>query len=264
MSKDLAVFTAEAEEGVYSESELKAAQQCAGELLWVSQRTRPDLSFVASLVGSLATKAPRRAVQIAEKTIAFLQRTIDYTLIFESEQTGILGYSDASFAPEGARSHGGWVVMYNGCLVSWKSSRQPTVTLSTAESELTAIAEAMLALQSVSAMLQDVSPQREPVQLYTGLHIRFNPLRMGPGDGGRDTSGSRARGFAELLASKDVEMHHCAGELQIADLLTKALPSQRIKTLSSLMKLAWPGRGQGGSQDQVCQSKQRQPRSKSP
>ena len=35
------------------------------------------------------------------------------------------------------------------------------MTLSTAESELTAIAEAMLALQSVSAMLQDVSPQRE-------------------------------------------------------------------------------------------------------
>ena len=239
VSKDLAVFTAEADEGVYSETELKAAQQCAGELLWVSQRTRPDLSFVASLVGSLATKAPRRAVQIAEKTIAFLQRTIDYTLIFESEQTGILGYSDASFAPEGARSHGGWVVMYNGCLVSWKSSRQPTVTLSTAESELTAIAEAMLALQSVSAMLQDVLPQREPVQLYTDS---TSALSIANGSGGWRTRRLRLKSawIAELLASKDVEMHHCAGELQIADLLTKALPSQRIKTLSSLMNLRGP------------------------
>ena len=33
VSKDLASFTAEAEEGVYSDAELKMAQQCAGELL---------------------------------------------------------------------------------------------------------------------------------------------------------------------------------------------------------------------------------------
>lgn len=129
--------------------------------------------------------------------------------------------------------------MYNGCLVSWKSSRQPTVTLSTAESELTAIAEAMLALQSVSAMLQDVLPQREPVQLYTDS---TSALSIANGSGGWRTRHLRLKSawIAELLASKDVEMHHCAGELQIADLLTKALPSQRIKTLSSLMNLRGP------------------------
>ena len=104
---------------------------------------------------------------MAEKTIAFLQRTIDHALIFESEEANFVGFCDASFAPDGARSHGGWIVMYHGCLVSWKSSRQSTLTLSTAESELTAIAEAMLALQSVSSMLQDVLPRVGPMQLYT-------------------------------------------------------------------------------------------------
>ena len=239
VSKDLASFTAEAEEGVYSDAELKLAQQCAGELLWVSQRTRPDLSFVASLVGSLATKAPRRATQVGEKAIAFLQRTVDYTLIFESEEAGLVGFCDASFAPDGARSHGGWVVMYNGCLVSWKSSRQSTVTLSTAESELTAIAEAMLALQSVSSMLQDVVPRTEPMQLYTDS---TSALTIANGSGSWRTRHLRLKSawITELLSSEDVKIAHCAGEWQIADLLTKALPSHRIKTLSNLLNLRGP------------------------
>ena len=49
VSKDLATFGTDPDEGNYSEEELKAAQQCAGELLWISQRTGPDLGFVASL-----------------------------------------------------------------------------------------------------------------------------------------------------------------------------------------------------------------------
>ena len=43
--------------------------------------------------------------------------------------------------------------------------------------------------------------------------------------------------IAELLASEDVKIAHCAGEWQIADLLTKALLSHRIKTLSNLLNL---------------------------
>ena len=36
-------------------------------------------------------------------------------------------------------------------------------------------------------------------------------------------------------------MHHCIGEVQPADLLTKALASQRMKALSTLMNLREPG-----------------------
>ncbi|CAE7231186.1 RE1, partial [Symbiodinium sp. CCMP2456] len=118
-SKELATFSTMPEEGEYTEAELKAAQQCAGELLWVSQRTRPDLGYVASLVGSLSTKAPRRAVQIAEKTIGFLQRTIDQVLVMQADGSGLTGYSDASFAPDGERSHSGAVTVQSGMSVDY-------------------------------------------------------------------------------------------------------------------------------------------------
>ena len=43
------------------------AQQVTGELLRLSQRSRPDLAFTASLLPSLATKAPHCALRIADR-----------------------------------------------------------------------------------------------------------------------------------------------------------------------------------------------------
>ncbi|CAE7762214.1 unnamed protein product [Symbiodinium sp. CCMP2592] len=167
ISKDLAVFAADEAEGEYSETELRLAQQWAGELLWVSQRTRPDIAFTASLVGSLATRAPRRAAQIGEKTLGFLQRTANLCLVYDGDSSGLAAYCDASFAPEGGRSHTGWLVQLHGCTIAWRSGRQSTVTLSTAESELMAMSEAVLALQSVDSMMQDIKVSVQPHQLFS-------------------------------------------------------------------------------------------------
>ena len=57
------------------------AQQVTGELLWLSQRTRPDLAYTASLLASLSRKAPERALRVAERTLAYLQRTKSAALV---------------------------------------------------------------------------------------------------------------------------------------------------------------------------------------
>ena len=46
--------------------------------------------------------------------------------------------TDASFAPGGSKSRTGVVILLNGRLVHWTSSRQSMVTMSTCESELLA------------------------------------------------------------------------------------------------------------------------------
>ena len=61
----------------------------------------------------------------------------------------------ASYAPEGNRSHTGWVVFFHGSPVCWRSARQAFVTLSTAEAELVAGLDAVVALQSAEAMLSE-------------------------------------------------------------------------------------------------------------
>ena len=206
ISKDLALFAVEEGEGDYTEAELRTAQQWAGELLWVSQRTRPDVAFTASLVGSLATRAPRRAAQIGEKALGFLQRTIDQCLVYDSDSSGLAAFSDASFAPEGGRSHTGWLVQLHGCIIAWRSGRQSTVTLSTAESELMALSEAVLALQSVDAMLQDVRICTKPHSLFSDS---TSALAIANGSGSWRTRHLRIRSawVSELITQQSIIVH---------------------------------------------------------
>ena len=134
---------------------VRTAQHLTGGILWLSQRTRPDLAFIACVLASLSTKAPQRAIPIAEQALAYVQRTRGTLLTAEADDTQRVAYSDASYAPEGNRSHTGWVVFLHGSRVCCRSARQSFVTLSTAKAELVAGLDAVVALQSAEAMLSD-------------------------------------------------------------------------------------------------------------
>ena len=136
-----------------TEESVRTAQRLTGEILWLSQRTRPDLAFTACVLATLSTKAPERAARIAERALACVQQTKAFRVTADADDTGLVAYSDASFAPDGNRSHTGWVVFLYGSPVCLRSARQAFVTLSTAESELVAGLDAVVALQSAEAML---------------------------------------------------------------------------------------------------------------
>ena len=130
------------------------AQGWAGEILWVSQRSRPDISFVSELISSLCTRAPERAIRVAERALFYLMDTREWVMQYIPQSSVLAGYGDISFAPSGHISHGGWLVTARSCPIAWRSSRQSLVTLSTAEAELIALQEAALAVSSIDALLQ--------------------------------------------------------------------------------------------------------------
>ena len=49
------------------------AQKMAGSLIWLSTRTRPDISYAQSRISSMATKAPKRAVLEGLRVLRYLQ-----------------------------------------------------------------------------------------------------------------------------------------------------------------------------------------------
>eukprot|EP00439_Symbiodinium_sp_Y106_P017800 s6038_g2.t1 len=267
VARDQANFEAAEDEKIFSESELRAAQQIAGEVLWVSQRTRPDVAYTASLVSSLSARAPRRAVAIGRKCLGYLQRTAGYHLRVQTHSRVISAWTDASFAPEGAKSHTGWMVMIGDTPVSWRSSRQTTVTLSTAESELAASVEGALALVSIEALLAELdlgkwesflrtdSTSSLAIQQGSGswrtrhLRIKSNWIgeRLESGDlviehwpGERQLADALTKAsnwIGERLESGDLVIEHWPGERQLADALTKALSSIKLRDLCRLMGL---------------------------
>ena len=237
LSKEAASFIVTEEEAPQQDSEIKQAQQIAGELLWTSQRTRPDISFACSLVGSLATRAPRRATEIGAKILAYLQRTWRQRLIYDDGSARLSCFVDASFAPDGSRSHTGWLVALGGNMIAWRSSRQSCITLSTAEAELEAATEGLVALQGIQAILVDIG-----VGPFFDMHLHSDStsaLAIAHGSCSWRTRHLRLKSawIGELVKAGKITFNHCSGEVQPADMLTKPLSSGRLRSLSLLIGL---------------------------
>ena len=109
--------------------------------------TRPDLAFTYSQLSKFV-KAPGPVhLAAAERALAYLRGTYDegitYCDLGEERCNRITGWVDGDFAadPDTRKSMTGHLFSLNGA-VSWRSSRQGGVTLSSAEAEFVAAPQA--------------------------------------------------------------------------------------------------------------------------
>jgi hypothetical protein len=121
------------------EQALKKSQKVAGELLWLSTRTRPDLCYPIQRIGNVQTKDPWRSLKMAKKVMRYLKGTSNVGLLFPNKEgvekafekgEGIWPeeclekdvatvWTDSSFAPGGERSQGGLVVTMAMAPIFW-------------------------------------------------------------------------------------------------------------------------------------------------
>ncbi|CAE7210219.1 GIP [Symbiodinium sp. CCMP2592] len=212
---------------------VQQAQQVTGELLWLSQRSRPDLSFACCLLSSLTTRAPFRVIEMSKKILKYLRATSGYYLKVTWAENNLVLYPDAAFAPSSSRSQTGWVIVYGGTPILWRSTRQATTALSTAEAELNAILEGSVALLGVESMLLDIA--ENITNKFVGSDS-MSALCLSAGTGSWRTRHLRIKAswLQEALSSGVLQAHHVPGIRQPADLLTKSLAGQRVRDLLRL------------------------------
>jgi hypothetical protein len=75
---------------------VKEAQRIAGEALWLTTRTRPDLCFSIQKMCSLATKNPAKAVQYGVRMSRYLKGTEDYGLKYLTREDMIKKHEEFS------------------------------------------------------------------------------------------------------------------------------------------------------------------------
>ena len=158
ITRDQSTHLEEKDEKVEAE-DVRRSQKQVGELLWIVTRTRPDLMYTASRMGSLVTKSPSKAREIYQQVIGYLLQAPNEGLSSKSSSGDLpvlAVYTDASFAPDGRESHGSFVVEFLGCPIFWRSGKQLFVTLPTAEAEMMEVIEGMVAGESVLVMASEI------------------------------------------------------------------------------------------------------------
>ena len=219
--------------------DVKRCQTVIGELLWLSTRTRPDLSFAVSYLGARVTKSPKGVLSLADHVLGYVASTLDFALEYGpcSDQCDQYGrvhnlnrlevLTDSSFAPTGGKGHQGIMAMWAGCLVAWESKAQAFATLSTTESELLGYIDGLTLGESVGAVvnvLQENILDREGSYVLRGDNLSGLQLLQAPSGPWR-TRHLRLRSHVlrERLKHHLWSVEHVPGAELCADLLTKSI-----------------------------------------
>ncbi|CAD6249656.1 unnamed protein product [Miscanthus lutarioriparius] len=115
-----------------------------GSLMYAMVCSRPDLSYVLSLVSRYMANPGKEHWKVVQWIFWYLRGIINACLKFSKADKGLIGYVDSDFAVglDKRRSLTGYVFTIGGYAVSWRATLQPVVALSTTEAEYMAVAEA--------------------------------------------------------------------------------------------------------------------------
>jgi hypothetical protein len=116
-----------------------------GALMYLANGTRPDIAFAVNLLARFSSAPTKRHWNGIKHILRYLRGTEDLGLFFKKNgDMTIIGYADAGYLsdPHKAISQTGYVFLFGGTAISWKSTKQSIVATSTNYSEIIALFEA--------------------------------------------------------------------------------------------------------------------------
>ena len=211
-------------------------REIIGSLIYLMTCTRPDLSYtVGKLLQYLSE--PRQQHWVAAKhMLKYLRGTSHYELRYQkSEELGILAYNEAEWASNQSnrRSTIGFYFYLNkeSSSISWKSKKQPTVALSTCESEYMALAKTTQESLYLIKLLNGMDPQQryEPAKIL-GDNQGTIALSKNPVNRQRCKHIDIKYHFIrDALHKKKIEIIYCPTTDMIADIMTKSMTKLKLE-----------------------------------
>ena len=140
--------------------------------------TRPDISHAISIVSRYMHDPGKGHWQAVKWILQYLQNALDVGFTFEQDKSlgkCIVGYCDSDFAGDldKRRSTTGYLFTLTKAPVSWKSTLQSMVALSTTKAEYMAITEAMKEAIWLHGLLKDLGVGQKQLDVYFDSQVLF-------------------------------------------------------------------------------------------
>ena len=167
-------------------------------------------------------------------TFVYLARNAAVGLTFDVEPTEPSAYCDASL--EVNKSTSGYTVQWQGASISWGSTKQKSTALSSCEAEIYALSEGGKDMVYFRKFLKGLNePMDEPSKTYTD-NIGASDLAYNPEHHKRSKHIERRHFYIrDMVEAMELRVPHVSTYDNIADILTKDLPSHTFHRLRAIM-----------------------------
>jgi Reverse transcriptase (RNA-dependent DNA polymerase)/Integrase core domain/GAG-pre-integrase domain len=213
--------------------------EAVGSLMYATLGTRPDICFAVQTVSRFNSKPGLAHWEAVKRIFRYLKGTKDLWLGYGGAVKELVGYADADGSmSEDRKAVSGYAFLINGGAVSWSAKRQEIISLSTTESEYVAATyaakEALWLRQLISQLFginldattlfsdnQSAIALTKEHQYHARtkhIDVRFHFIRW-------------------IIEDGKLRLIYCPTNEMVADILTKALVSAKVKHFASELGL---------------------------
>ena len=206
----------------------KPYRSLVGALLYATI-TRPDIQVSVSILAQFCEDPGIAHWNAAIHVLRYLKATLDLCLDYKptkcSKGQELVVYVDASFdsCTVTSRSRTGYFLSFCGCIVSWRSSLQPIVALSTCEAEYVAMSRAAQDTVCMQRVLHDLGFAQLATRMFGDNSAA---LKLADNDMVRPRTRHIRRRYhyiREQVVARLIIVVKIAGTENPADFLTKVL-----------------------------------------
>ena len=219
-----------------------------GKLNYLEKASRSDIAYITHQCARFTEDPKKEHGQAIRWLGRYLKATRDKgTILKPDKDHGFEVYVDADFAgnwdsqetqdKDTARSRHGYIIMYAGCPVVWKSQMQTEIALSSTESEHTGLSYALREAVPLMQLLQEFKEYGFPVETAqptihcTAFEDNSGAVEMAKVHKHRPRTkhlNVKLHHFRDYVERGEISIQQIDTESQPADCLTKPLNEQNL------------------------------------
>ena len=223
--------------------DLKPLQQIFGELNYISGLTRPDVAYSVNRIARKLHQPTKEVIRAAKRILSYLVTTSEWGICYKNSDGSpciLEVFTDASFADESEdkyKSSGGFVVLFNGSVVSWKSKKMKYICTNTGEAEYLALYIAAKEALFIGFLLKEAFDINVfPINIYCDNKAVRDVIRKQGSSEMTKYMGSKYYKILEWIERGMIDVLPVSSKENIADGMTK-VGKEFSKFMSSVLAL---------------------------
>lgn len=230
----------ERDESVLTDQPYRSA---VGSLAFLADMTRPDISCAVNKLARNMANPTMDDWHNVTQVFRYLKATINLGIKFASKcvaESNLIGYSDSDFAGDkSSKSTTGWVILFNGAPIHWKTQLQKHITLSSTEAEVIALCALSKELSWIRRMCIELHLMlKQPAMLQCDNQSALKIVKQEKMQGRTRHLRAQDAYVREQIELNELVIKHVPSAENKADMLTKMMANNKfISNVNMLLSI---------------------------
>ena len=187
--------------------------------------TRPDLAFSVSLLSRFISFPKEKHWRCILQLLKYIKTTKELSLVYSSlGDIKLIGYTDSDHGGnlDDRKSTSGFIFSISGCCISWKSSKQKTVAISSTEAEYVGLSTCVQEALWLRSLLKELGHNQKQTIIFGDNLSSMQIIKGGVSNRSKHID-VRHHFLRDHISNKEIDVQYQKSQDLCADFLTTAV-----------------------------------------